>query len=201
MHEGEERAVPPGEVTRRRFLTAGMGVIGGVLGLGYLGMGLKYMFPPAPMMRTPWQEVGLVKDFTISDAKLVPMLYQGHRDGVWVLKWSDSYDHQFSGKRLAACTQPALSGKAATAERYDHTNSNQFSVYDMHCPHLHCPFASTGTGFACPCHGSQYTLDGCHIAGPAPHGLYLHSWKVEAGKLYVAGIYGYVGTHMGDQNA
>ena len=27
------------------------------------------------------------------------------------------------------------------------------------------------TAFMCPCHGSQYTFDGTHIAGPAPRGL------------------------------
>lgn len=39
------------------------------------------------------------------------------------------------------------------------------------CTHLGCLPKWENDRFACPCHGSQYTLDGDWITGPAPRGL------------------------------
>ena len=41
------------------------------------------------------------------------------------------------------------------------------------CTHLGCiyPWADASNIFACPCHGSQFHLDGSYIAGPAPRSL------------------------------
>jgi cytochrome b6-f complex iron-sulfur subunit len=41
------------------------------------------------------------------------------------------------------------------------------------CTHLGCiyPWQSASAIFACPCHGSQFQLDGTYIAGPAPRSL------------------------------
>ncbi len=41
------------------------------------------------------------------------------------------------------------------------------------CTHLGClpKWEPVNTRFACPCHGSQFQMDGRYIAGPAPRGL------------------------------
>jgi cytochrome b6-f complex iron-sulfur subunit len=41
------------------------------------------------------------------------------------------------------------------------------------CTHLGCiyPWSEAAGIFACPCHGSQFQLDGTYIAGPAPRSL------------------------------
>jgi quinol---cytochrome c reductase iron-sulfur subunit, bacillus type len=39
------------------------------------------------------------------------------------------------------------------------------------CPHLGCGVESAAEGFACPCHGSAFAIDGTVRAGPAPRGL------------------------------
>jgi cytochrome b6-f complex iron-sulfur subunit len=39
------------------------------------------------------------------------------------------------------------------------------------CTHLGCIVRNTGTGFECPCHGSQFAADGTVIKGPAPQPL------------------------------
>ena len=41
------------------------------------------------------------------------------------------------------------------------------------CPHLGCLYnwQSVDHKFLCPCHGSQYQLDGTYILGPAPRSL------------------------------
>jgi len=48
-----------------------------------------------------------------------------------------------------------------------------FVMFSPICPHLGCRFNwdDGQNKFLCPCHGSQYSLDGAHLAGPAPRGL------------------------------
>ena len=36
------------------------------------------------------------------------------------------------------------------------------------CAHPGCVVAASGDGFACPCHGSQFSRDGRVVIGPAP---------------------------------
>jgi Rieske Fe-S protein len=55
---------------------------------------------------------------------------------------------------------------------YDVVNMG-FVVFSPICPHLGCYYnwSDAQNRFMCPCHGSQYSFDGTHIAGPAPRGL------------------------------
>jgi cytochrome b6-f complex iron-sulfur subunit len=39
------------------------------------------------------------------------------------------------------------------------------------CTHLGCIIAPSATGFQCPCHGSQFDIDGNVTGGPAPRPL------------------------------
>jgi len=39
------------------------------------------------------------------------------------------------------------------------------------CTHLGCIVKREGAGFACPCHGSKFALDGAVTKGPAPKAL------------------------------
>jgi len=41
------------------------------------------------------------------------------------------------------------------------------------CTHLGCiyPWSESANRFQCPCHGSQFEMDGTYIAGPAPRSL------------------------------
>ena len=43
------------------------------------------------------------------------------------------------------------------------------------CTHLGCIVAPSATGFLCPCHGSQYDVDGNVTGGPAPKALAWYS--------------------------
>lgn len=48
-----------------------------------------------------------------------------------------------------------------------------FVIFSPLCPHLQCEYhwSASDNRFMCPCHGSQYTFEGAHVAGPAPRGL------------------------------
>lgn len=48
------------------------------------------------------------------------------------------------------------------------TQNNSTSVYSAHCTHLGCKIDKLeGDRFVCPCHGSQYDLQGKVLKGPA----------------------------------
>lgn len=48
-----------------------------------------------------------------------------------------------------------------------------FVIFSPVCPHLGCVYNwdAAAKRFSCPCHGSQFSLQGAHLAGPAPRGL------------------------------
>lgn len=52
------------------------------------------------------------------------------------------------------------------------TDAGVNTLYKI-CTHLGCiyPWSDAAGIFACPCHGSQFKLDGTYIAGPAPRNL------------------------------
>lgn len=46
-------------------------------------------------------------------------------------------------------------------------------AFSARCPHLGCrlEYAATVQHFQCPCHGSQFTLEGRRLEGPAKKGM------------------------------
>jgi menaquinol-cytochrome c reductase iron-sulfur subunit len=82
---------------------------------------------------------------------------------VWGIKVDDA---QFQKAR------PDLFNAGKSDLPYDVVNMN-FVIFSPICPHLGCRFvwSDDSKRFACPCHGSQFNLDGEHLAGPAPRGL------------------------------
>jgi Rieske Fe-S protein len=53
-----------------------------------------------------------------------------------------------------------------------------FIVFSNRCTHVGCPALATLTGFACPCHGSQFDRRGARIAGPAIRPLDRFQWEI-----------------------
>ncbi len=46
-----------------------------------------------------------------------------------------------------------------------------FATISLICTHLGCTVRTSGAGFECPCHGSQYDGNGVVTGGPAPQPL------------------------------
>lgn len=63
-------------------------------------------------------------------------------------------------------------------------SQNETKVYSAHCTHLGCKINQMdGERFVCPCHGSEYDLNGKVIKGPAYKNLAeLNSQVSEDGK-------------------
>ena len=66
-------------------------------------------------------------------------------------------------------------------------SDTDITVYSPVCPHLGCQvyFDRQLKQYACPCHGSRFSQDGSHIAGPAPRGLDTLPSKIKDGALWV----------------
>lgn len=65
--------------------------------------------------------------------------------------------------------------------------SNKVIAYGPQCTHLACAYhweAASGH-FECPCHGSQFSLDGKVVAGPAPRPLDRYDTRIEDNRLQI----------------
>ena len=57
---------------------------------------------------------------------------------------------------------------------------DQLAAYSSRCTHLGCRInKSEGDRLICPCHGSEYTMDGQVIKGPALHALHQLSYSFD----------------------
>lgn len=56
---------------------------------------------------------------------------------------------------------------------------NGFTALSLVCTHLGCTVESKPEGFACPCHGSRFDLQGSVVRGPASKAL--RSLRVDLG--------------------
>lgn len=60
-----------------------------------------------------------------------------------------------------------------------------YSAVSTRCSHRGCQVAPRGERLACPCHGSEYTLDGGLLQGPAEHPLHSFSTEVRDGAVLI----------------
>lgn len=79
-----------GAVTRRRFLGWTSMTMGGLMGVGYLGGALRYLYPANASGKGQLQDVGAVTDFVVGTPKLVTYLINGFKDGVYVVNLGSS---------------------------------------------------------------------------------------------------------------
>ena len=80
-----------------------------------------------------------------------------------------------------------------------------FTIMSSRCTHVGCPTQPNGplfkdrergsgdvtivptrpSGFGCPCHGSQFDMEGNRTAGPAPRALDRYAFSIRNGRLYI----------------
>ncbi len=73
---------------------------------------------------------------------------------------------------------------------YPAVSTMGFVLYSSVCPHLGCRYnwSPEAKRFICPCHGSQFGIEGQHLAGPAPRGLDPLPFREQSGKAEVTWI-------------
>ncbi len=157
-------AVPEGEsVSRRRLLSVGVLGLGGVIGLIYTVLIVRYLIPAGGGTNGSTENVGAFSSFKQEVPTQVPL---------------------GAGK--------AGSTPTGGAWIVTHAN-NTVTAFDMHCTHLSCPYQWAPPGgtdgvFACPCHGSVFHKDGTVLNGPAFNPLHKRAATVEGGNVMVGDI-------------
>ncbi len=164
------------EISRRSFMANATLTVGGIIGLGLAIPIIGSLIPQGGSGSGSWSpltadELSQLQNATVKPVKLTFTLKskdsylpeQASEEYVWGIKVADA------AKFESARTDLSGTGKVAG---YDAVNMN-FVIFSPICPHLGCRFvwSDDASKFQCPCHGSQFNLDGEHLAGPAPRGL------------------------------
>jgi menaquinol-cytochrome c reductase iron-sulfur subunit len=134
---------------------------------GLIAMGLAFpligyvVLPALKRRERPWVDVGSVDDVPVGEPKQL--------DHVTTIQ--DGYLESRSQKAVWAVKQV----------------DGTVTVFAPICTHLGCGYrwAADEKIFACPCHGSQFGIDGQVLAGPAPRPLDRLPSKIENGRLLV----------------
>ncbi|GAB2509427.1 hypothetical protein GCM10027167_08670 [Nocardia heshunensis] len=90
-----------------------------------------------------------------------------------------------SGTVLAGTSQVPVGGGVILGDTVvTQPNAGSFLAFSTVCPHQGCAVnAISGGVISCPCHGSQFALDGSLVHGPATRGLAQREVNVRDGQL------------------
>lgn len=151
--------------------------IGGIIGLGLAIPIVGSLIPSGAGAKGHWSPLTADELKSLQAATDKPVQLN------FALKSKDSYlPEQSSGEYVwgikvdpekFAKMRPDLPKSLPYSDgNYDVVNMN-FVIMSPICPHLGCrpKWVDDDKRFQCPCHGSQFGLDGEHLAGPAPRGM------------------------------
>lgn len=166
----------PEEISRRTFMVGAVNVLGGIIGLGLAIPIVGSLLPLGGTGKGEWAPLSADEWKALQDATNKPVKLN------FVLKGKDAYlpeqanaEYVWGIKTDPAkfkASRPDLFGPGAATVPYEAINMG-FVIFSPICPHLGCRFAwnDVQTKFLCPCHGSTFTFEGEHLAGPADRGL------------------------------
>jgi menaquinol-cytochrome c reductase iron-sulfur subunit len=150
------------EIGRRRFFKRLIGLIAGVVALGWAVPLAIYGIRPALLRRSPqWTDAGALDQLGVNQPRELDVVVS-RRDG-----W----------RQINAV-------KSFWAYR---TSEGHVVAYASACPHLGCSYQwrEGQKRFVCPCHLSIFSLDGAVLGGPAPRPLDTLQVRVDGGRLFV----------------
>ncbi len=146
-------------VSRGKFLTGVTLGLGGLIGAAITVPVIGFALGPS-FAGEDWYWVDLGKTDQFPEGKFTPVIFENTPNGGNI------------ARRVAFV-------------RKDTSGDPPFTVISNTCMHLGCPVVNTSLGFACPCHGGQYDLEGARTAGPPVRPLNRFEAKVENGSLLI----------------
>ena len=161
-------------MSRNRFMVAVFGGVSTVIGIFYVGVLVRYLYPKSsstPPLKVPLSEQGVTDPSTLATLPF--------KNGV-----------------TAAFNYPTVPDKSVVVgvfvEKKDAAGTlteDNVRVVEQTCTHLGCPVAwvDTDNRFECPCHGSQFNRDGSVYRGPAADPLYEHDFELKSGSITILG--------------
>ena len=174
----QEQPETPDEISRRTFMVGAVVTVSGVIGLGLAIPIIGGLIPEGGSGTGSWSpltkaELGELDTATEKPVKLSFSMttkdgylpQQTLEDYVWGVKVDPA--------RFVAARPDIFDGPGGKADVPYNVVNMSFVIFSPLCPHLGCRYNwdATSNKFLCPCHGSQYNLEGAHLAGPAPRGL------------------------------
>lgn len=167
----------PEEISRRTFMAKATMVMSGIIGLGLAIPIVGSLLPETgsgsgswdPLDEKEWQELqtatnkAVKLDFVLKD-KDAYLPEQSIPESVWGIKTDFSKFEKARPDLFTPSGAPKLPYKIVNMG---------FVVFSPICPHLGCRYNydSAANKFLCPCHGSQYNLEGAVLHGPTARGL------------------------------
>ena len=150
------------ETTRRGFLKLMTGLVSGLVAVA-LGIPLigAIVGPSFRLKRPQWAKVGDIDSLSLGEPTNMKFPF----------KTEDAYIRETVIHEVWVIK---------------HSRS-EVTVFSPICPHLGCRYSwhSETKEFACPCHGSIYSITGKVLGGPAPRSLDTLPTKLEKGELFV----------------
>jgi len=183
----------PEEISRRQFMARATVTIGGIIGVVLAIPIVGSLIPESSSSKGSWSALTADEVTQLQQATSKPVKM------TFTLKYKDGYLPEQSADEYVwgIKTDPAKF-KAARPDIFDTPGGNVdfdavnlgFVIFSPICPHLGCRFnwVDASNKFLCPCHGSQYSLDGTHTAGPAPRGLDPLPFQEQSGTAQVTWI-------------
>jgi menaquinol-cytochrome c reductase iron-sulfur subunit len=148
--------------TRRVFHLAVIYALGAVIALAMaIPTAIYLLIPPRSRKQSGWIDAGDISQ--LKPGEPVELIFEQDRLDGWKLE---------SEKRTAWVVKEA---------------DNKIVAFGPQCTHLACAYhweAEMGK-FLCPCHGSQFSIDGKVLAGPAARPLDRYLTKIDNNRLQI----------------
>jgi menaquinol-cytochrome c reductase iron-sulfur subunit len=146
--------------TRRVFHLAVIYVLGAMITLAMaIPTAIYLLIPPRTRKQSDWIDAGDISQ--LKPGEPIELIFEQDRLDGWKLQ---------SEKRTAWVVKEA---------------DNKIVAFGPQCTHLACAYHWEGDAnkFVCPCHGSEFSIDGKVLAGPAPRPLDRYLTKIENNRL------------------
>lgn len=160
-------------VTRRNFIVWWLAGLLGAIMVAIVAPILVYIFPPTGNSKN--QQLKVKLDKSLSDLK--------DGQGIKFEAPKDTAFYTASGGGANAIGDPAYSAFAVKVDGKTH-------VWSSTCSHLGCSIQLNDGAkrFDCPCHGSEFNLDGSVLKGPAAAPLAKLNWQGTGQEITVEGL-------------
>lgn len=162
--DGTTTAEPYGS-TRRAFYLAAVYVLGALMALAMaIPTALYLLVPPKVRNRSRWIDAGDISQ--LKPGVPVELSFQENRLDGWKL---------LTEKKTAWVVKEA---------------DNEVVAFSPQCTHLACAYhwEMEKGKFVCPCHGSEFAIDGKVLMGPAARPLDQYMTKIENNRLQIGAL-------------
>lgn len=176
------------KMTRGQFLLmGGLGsFVGAVLTIPpfvyALGPSIKVMFRGKTDVPNVWRVVGSVFEIPSGEPETFRVefpqkqSYSAGQPNAGVGTITDAVLVSWQGGKMPE----RVKGKDKLSASEIEALKKKLNVMSNACTHMGCPvrWSPADRQILCPCHGGIYTINGAHVGGPPPHGLWRYIFEI-----------------------